>query len=322
MSEHIDAIDEQAHTHADTVRDIASEGPMHHDAEHLVPNAAPAHELSLDAPALPRKSLASKARSFIGPFAVFVLFLVFWEFMHRWGMRHILDKRPALLPSPLTVVHISFGRPSIRRQLIGGLGWTSYAAFVGLGVTIVIGMTLAVIMAQAAWVERSIYPYLVALQATPVLAIVPIIYSIFGGGMASRIYVCVMISIFPVVTNTLFGLTSVDSSQHDLFTLRKASNVTRMMKLQFPAAMPSIFTGFRISAGLSVIGAIVGEQFFAEGEQPGIGTVMDLFRTKLRYPAMYGGLLVAAALGISVFFAFNALGKLIVGHWHESTRRS
>jgi NitT/TauT family transport system permease protein len=183
-------------------------------------------------------------------------------------------------------------------------------------------MTLAVIMAQAVWAERSIYPYLVALQATPVLAIVPIIYSIFGGGMASRIYVCVMISIFPVVTNTLFGLTSVDSSQHDLFTLRNASTFTRLTRLQFPAAMPSIFTGFRISAGLSVIGAIVGEQFFREGQKPGIGIVMEEFRVKLRYPAMYGGLLIAAALGIVVFFVFNTLGKLVVGHWHESTRRT
>ena len=183
-------------------------------------------------------------------------------------------------------------------------------------------MLLAIVMAQAVWVERSIYPYLVALQATPVLAIVPIIYSVFGGGMNSRIYVCVMISIFPIVTNTLFGLTSVDSSQHDLFTLRNASTFTRLFKLQFPAAMPSVFTGFRISAGLAVIGAIVGEQFFREGEKPGIGIVMEQFRQKLRYPQMYGGLLIASLLGIAVFFVFNALGKLVVGHWYESTRRT
>jgi NitT/TauT family transport system permease protein len=316
MSEHTDI-------HADTVRETASEGPMHHDVESLLPNAAPSHELALDAPpATPVTSMKSRILTFVGPTIVLVLFIAFWEFMHRWGMKHLLDKRPALLPSPATVLHISFGQGAVRRQLVGGLGWTMYAAFVGLGITILIGMTLAVIMAQAVWAERSIYPYLVALQATPVLAIVPIIYSIFGGGMASRIYVCVMISIFPVVTNTLFGLTSVDSSQHDLFTLRNASTYTRLTKLQFPAAMPSIFTGFRISAGLSVIGAIVGEQFFREGQKPGIGIVMEEFRQKLRYPAMYGGLLIAAALGIAVFFAFNTLGKLVVGHWHEATRRS
>ena len=269
-----------------------------------------------------KRTLSQRIASLIGPAIVLVLFIAFWEFMHRWGMRHILDKRPQLLPSLATVINKAFVDGIVRRQLIAGLGWTSYAAFIGLGVTILLGMVLAIIMAQAVWAERSIYPYLVALQATPVLAIVPIIYSIFGGGMGSRIYVCVMISIFPIVTNTLFGLTSVDQSQHDLFTLRKASTFTRLTKLQFPAAMPSIFTGFRISAGLSVIGAIVGEQFFREGQRPGIGIVMEEFRQKVRYAPMYGGLLIAAALGIAVFFAFSMLSKLVVGHWHEATRRS
>jgi NitT/TauT family transport system permease protein len=269
-----------------------------------------------------KRTLGQRALSLTGPFTVFILFIVFWEFMHRWGMRHILDKRPQLLPSLATIINKGFVDGAVRRQLIAGLGWTSYAAFIGLGVTIVLGMVLAIIMTQAAWAERSLYPYLVALQATPVLAIVPIIYSIFGGGMGSRIYVCVMISIFPIVTNTLFGLTSVDASQHDLFTLRNASTFTRLVKLQFPAAMPSIFTGFRISAGLSVIGAIVGEQFFREGQHPGVGIVIEEFRQKVRYAPMYGGLLIAAALGIAVFFAFSMLSKLVVGHWHEATRRS
>ena len=89
-------------------------------------------------------------------------------------------------------------------------------------------------MAQAQWIERSMYPYLVALQAIPVLAIVPLILSVFGGGIGSRIFVCVMISIFPIVTNTLFGLTSVDPAQHDLFTLRRASRRTRLWQAAVP----------------------------------------------------------------------------------------
>ena len=129
-----------------------------------------------------------------------------------------------------------------------------------------------------------------------------------------------MISIFPIVTNTLFGLLSADRGQHDLFTLHDVSRWTRLSKLQFPAAMPAIFTGFRIAAGLAVIGAIVGEKFF-RGEK-GIGIVIDSIRSKGAYPQMYGALLLAAALGIAVFFFFGWLGKLVVGHWHESTRKT
>jgi len=260
--------------------------------------------------------------SLIGPAIVFVLFIAFWEYMHRDGLRRFLDKNPKLLPSPATVVDSGFMNEIVRDKLLTGLGWTSFAAFIGLGITIVIGMSLAVVMARAVWMERSIYPYLVALQATPVLAIVPLIYFVFGGGMGSRLFVCVMISIFPIVTNTLFGLTSVEASQHDLFTLRGASGFARLFKLQFPAAMPAIFTGFRISAGLSVVGAIVGEQFFRQGSKPGLGMFIDQFRQRGIYAGMYADVITASALGIAVFFAFGFLGRLVVGHWHEPTRRN
>lgn len=260
--------------------------------------------------------------AFVGPVAFLGLFLAFWEYMHLDGMRRFFDKPGFLLPSVVTVIDKSFLESNSRSQMITGLGWTALAAAVGLGIAIVLGMSIAVAMSQAQWIERSIYPYLVAAQAIPILAVVPLINSVFGGGFGSRIFVCVMISIFPIVTNTLFGLTSVDRSQLELFALRNAGAGTRLMKLQFPAAMPSIFTGFRISAGLAVIGVVVGEQFFRAGQKPGIGVVVELFRQKARFPQVYGGLMVAAGLGIVVFFAFGALSKMVVGHWHESARRS
>jgi NitT/TauT family transport system permease protein len=258
----------------------------------------------------------------IGPLVTLALFIAFWEYMHRDGMRRFFDKPGFLVPSPATVIDQSFLDSVVRSQMIKGLGWTALSAFIGLAIAIVLGVSIAVLMATAEWIERSWYPYLVALQAIPVLAVVPLIGSVFGGGLGSRIFVCVMISIFPIVTNTLFGLTSVDAAQHDLFSVRRVSRRTRLWKLQFPAAMPAIFTGFRISAGLSVVGAVVGEQFFREGEKPGIGVVIEQFRQKARFPQVYGGLLIAAALGIVVFFLFGLLGKLVVGKWYEPSRRS
>lgn len=275
-------------------------------------------------PAPPAASATKKRDvvSIVGPIIVFALFLAGWELMHRWGMRALFDKPDFLLSSPVTVVDKAYLDPVVRKQMISGLGWTSMAAGIGLLITIVIGMTLAVLMSLAQWLERSFYPYLVALQAVPVLAIAPLIYSVFGGGMGSRIFVCVMISIFPVVTNTLFGLTGVDKGQHELFTLRRASGITRLLKLQFPAAMPAIFTGFRISAGLSVIGAVVGEQFFRQGEKPGLGVIMEQFRQKSRFAELYGGIITACLLGIVVFLLFGYLSKLVVGRWYEATRQS
>lgn len=255
-----------------------------------------------------------------GPLVVLGLVLALWEYMHRSGVRTFFDKPGNLVPSPATTIHDSFFESASRSNMITGLKWTTLASFTGLAIAIVVGMGIAMLMATAAWVERSVFPYLVALQAVPVLAIVPIIYIIFGSGLNARVFVCVMISIFPIASNTLFGLLSADQAQHDLFKLQGASTLTRLFKLQLPAALPAIFAGFRISAGLSVVGAVVGEQFFRQGEMPGIGIIMERYRVNGRYPQVFGGLLVACALGIAVFFFFGWLSRIVVGRWHESTR--
>jgi NitT/TauT family transport system permease protein len=256
----------------------------------------------------------------LGPTIVFVVFVAVWHWMHTNGMRTLFDRPGFLIPAPETVIHDSFVDDRARSALLNGIKWTAYIALIGLAITIVVGMILAVVMAQARSVENSIYPYLVAIQAIPILAIVPVIYSMFGGGLIPRILVCVLISIFPIVTNTLFGLQSADTGQHDLFTLRGANRFTRLVKLQLPAAMPNIFTGFRISAGLSVIGAVVGEQFFRAGSKPGIGIVLESYRQKGIYPQVFGCLILAAGLGIAVFLFFGWLAKTVVGYWHESGR--
>jgi NitT/TauT family transport system permease protein len=135
------------------------------------------------------------------------------------------------------------------------------------------------------------------------------------------VLVCVIISLFPIITNTLFGLLSADRSQHELFTLHGASRITRLRKLQFPAALPAIFTGFRISAGLAVIGSVVGDIFFQRGER-GIGQLIQVYGARLNYTTMFGALIVTVALGITVFGIFGWLSKRFIGKWHESTRQS
>ncbi len=258
----------------------------------------------------------------VAPLVLLAVFIAIWYMMHYWGLRFFFDKDgKRLVPTPLQVWDGTIVRPIARNRYIEGVKWTSIVAFGGLAITIVIGCTLAVLMSQAKWVEGAVYPYLVALQAVPILAVIPLIYSVFGGGLTPRFFVCIMIAFFPIVTNTLFGLNSADPDQHDLFTLRNASRWTRLVKLQLPSALPNIFTGFRISAGLSVIGAVVGEQFFRAGSKPGVGIVMDIYRVKGVYAPLYGGVIIACLLGILTFLLFGWISKLVIGNWYEAGER-
>ena len=128
-------------------------------------------------------------------------------------------------------------------------------------------------MSQSKLIERAVFPLLVALQAIPILAMVPLIAIWFDTKTTSRVIVCVIIAFFPIVLNTLFGLVSADPGLHDLLTLHHASRWTRLRRSMLPAALPAMFAGLRISAGLSVIGAIVGDFFFGRGER-GLGQLI------------------------------------------------
>jgi NitT/TauT family transport system permease protein len=129
----------------------------------------------------------------------------------------------------------------------------------------------------------------------------------------------VLIAFFPVVNNTLFGLLSVDKSQHELFTLQRATRATRLWKLQYPAALPAIFVGLRNAAGLSVIGAVVGDFYFRQGN-PGIGAQIDVYRQRLYGPEMIAAIILTALFGLVVFIFFGWLGNRAIGKWHTTTR--
>lgn len=253
----------------------------------------------------------------LGPVLVFALFVGSW-----YGLNALMSaNRKFLVPMPHKVIDVAFLQGDNRAELLRGLWLSTQVALVGLGLAIVVGMVLAIAMSQARWVERSVYPYLVALQAIPILAFVPLIGALFDFSFRARVIVCVIIALFPIVANTLFGLLNVDRSQHELFTLQGAGRLTRLRKLQLPAAMPSIFNGFRIAAGLSVIGAVVGDFFFRQG-QAGIGQQIDVYYKRLRGEEMYGAVILSSALGIAVFLAFGWLSRFVVGHWYQPTRHS
>ena len=248
------------------------------------------------------------------PFLLFLAFLGVWYLISYV----VLDgDRRFLLPPPHSVVRVAFLDTYSVTELLRGLGLTAQVALLGLLLAIGIGITVAVLMSQARWIERSLYPYAVILQTLPILAMVPLIAFWFGYGFNARVLVCVLIALFPIINNTLFGLRSVDQGQCDLFALHRTGRIIRLWKLQLPAALPAIFAGFRISAGLAVIGAIVGDFFFKQGD-PGIGVLIDLYRSRLQSEQLIGAVILSSALGIVVFWFFSFLTKRVVGGWHES----
>ena len=245
--------------------------------------------------------------------------LVFLTFVGAWyGYSALVGptERNISSPYPHAVVQTVFGDLSNLSELLKATWVTTKVASVGLVIAMAVGILFAVLMSQAKWIERSFYPYAVLLQTVPILALVPLIGLRWGFGFKSRVIVCVIISLFPIITNTLFGLKSTERGHGDLFLLHNAPRLTRLRKLHFPAALPAMFTGFRISAGLSVIGAIVGDFFFGRGEK-GLGIKIRDYTNFLETEMLIGGIILSALLGIAMFQVFGSIGRAITGAWHD-----
>ncbi|WP_433594080.1 ABC transporter permease [Nocardia sp. CA-145437] len=259
----------------------------------------------------------------IAPVRVFAPILVFVLVMSAWSIAsHVLiaPESRFLLPPPEAVVSKGLLDAATRAEILQALGATVQIALVGLVIAIVLGVTFAVIMSQARWAEYSLYPYAVILQTIPVLAVVPLFGFWFGYEFGSRVIVCVMVSLFPVITNTLFGLKSVQPSEHDLFTLHGANRWQRLLKLQLPAALPAMISGFKISAGMAVIGSIVADFFFRQGN-PGIGRMIDVYRQRLATEELLTALLLSSLVGLILFWIFDFLaGRVDRAHGKRARR--
>lgn len=258
-------------------------------------------------------SLPRWLRVALPPAAVALAVLAAWYL----GSYVLVDAdRRFLLPPPHEVVRIGFLDPVNLAELLAGLRLTAEVAVTGLVIAAVTGLVLAVLMSRARWLERSIYPYAVLLQTVPILALVPLFGFWFGFGFPSRVLTCVLIALFPITANALFGLRSVDPALHDLFTLHQAGRWTRLWKLQLPAALPAILTGLRISAGAAVIGAIVGDFFFQQGPA-GLGQLIYVYPRRLQSEMLFSAVILASVFGLLVFWFFGVVARAATA-WHDS----
>lgn len=259
-------------------------------------------------PTSPRRGRA--VLRFAPPLLGLALILGLWE-----GVTRLLDTPAYLVPKPTDIVEAVSENWS---QLLEATGRTMIASLSGLALGIVFGISGAVILGFSGFLERSLFPYAITLQTTPIVAIAPLIVIWIGPGVKSIIVCSLIISFFPMLSNTLAGLNSVDPEARMLFRLYGASRWRTMWKLRLPGAMPYIMAGVTISGGLSVIGAIVGE-FVAGigGGRGGLGFVIQVSSKQFNVPYLFAGAIAGALTGITYHLATKRLARRLLV-WHES----
>jgi NitT/TauT family transport system permease protein len=242
----------------------------------------------------------------VPPLIPFVVITLALEWMVRSGAAPSY-----LVPAPSAVLRALLDS---RDELAAAMAKTSAAALIGFALSTLTGIAVAVLLSSSRAIQRAFYPYAVFFQTVPIIAIAPLLVIWFGYGMKTVIASAFIVSIFPVIANTLTGLLSTDPALRDLFQMYGASAGVTLVKLRFPAALPQILTGLRVASGLAVIGAIVGE--FIGGQ--GLGSVVDVARTQQRVDKVFAAVLLASVLGLALFGLINLISTLTLRRWHAS----
>jgi len=227
---------------------------------------------------------------------------------------------PYILPGPLAVAQALIARyPS----LLNSLWITTIEALGGLVASILAGIAIAMIFAQWRWLRQLVYPYTILLQTVPIVAVAPLIINWVGAGIFAVTVVTFIICLAPIIANTTQGLVSVDENLINLFVMHKASRAQILFKLRLANALPNIFTGVRISAGISVIGGLTGELFAGSTRvgEGGLGYAILYANNQMEIGYLFALVFAATVLGFTFFFIVMFLEWLALHNWHESSRQ-
>ena len=257
-----------------------------------------------------RRLLGWAATSLAPPLAFFALLVTAWHLAVAWS-----GVRPFLLPGPLRVADVIVGSFP---ELIGAVTVTATGALAGFLLSCTFGIAVALLFSQSRMIERSMFPYAIFLQTVPIVAIAPLVILWIGNGLQGVVAVSFIISLFPIIANATTGLTSIRPDLLDLFLLNNASRWQTLFKLRLPHAVPSILTGAKVSSGLSVIGAIVGEFFAGYGtEDQGLGYLIILADGQAKTALLFASILFSTLLGLGIFTAVGALNTSLVRRWGD-----
>jgi NitT/TauT family transport system permease protein len=236
------------------------------------------------------------------------IILVLWELGVRLG-----DVPTFLLPPPSAILSsINSNLPALLTH-----SWvTLLETLAGFGLSLAIGIPLAVLIVSSRLFERILYPMLVASQAVPKVALAPILLVSLGYGIMPKVIVALLIAFFPVVVNTVTGLASVDADTLKLMRSMGASKLDVFTKVRFPHAVPSMIAGFKVAIALAVVGAVVGEFV---GSRSGLGYYMLLATGNFDTPLVFACVVMLTVMGIVLFYTVGLL-EVVLARWNRAAR--
>jgi putative hydroxymethylpyrimidine transport system permease protein len=229
-------------------------------------------------------------RRLIAPLLMFAAAILAWQGVASTGWFDDLT-----LASPTEVARSLWHDHAL---LIDSLGVTLTEVAVGLGISVAIGVVCAIGMHLWRPLHEAAYPLLVGTQAVPVVLVAPLFIIAFDYGLWPKVAIVALVCFFPVTVNLMDGLRSVAPEQLKLMRSLGASRLETLWKVEVPSALPSLFSGLKIAATVSVIGAVFGE---AAGAESGLGYLVLLDNHQLQTPRAYAGVVLLAALAVGLF---------------------
>jgi NitT/TauT family transport system permease protein len=233
-----------------------------------------------------------------------------------WQAHIVVNQVPKyIMPAPLDVATALVNDWA---TLWPSLLVTLRITFVALALALIGGVGLAVILVQSRWIELAIFPFAVILQVTPMIAIAPLLI-IYLDTPTALLTCAFIVAFFPILSNMVAGLKSVDHNLLNLFELYGASRWQTLIHLKLPSSLPYFAAGLRIGGGLSLIASVVAE-FAAGSAGRGAGLAFRLLESgyRLNYPRLYAALILLMMTGVAIFAATSFVSWLLLHRWHES----
>ncbi len=251
----------------------------------------------------------SRLLRIVAPLTFAVAVLALWQLYVA-----VSDISDSSLPAPTQVVEAGWDQ---RELLLDNTWVTVQEILIGFAAAIVLGVTLAVVIRSSRLAERALYPWLVVSQMVPIPAIAPIIVLWTGFDLRPKIIVIALVAFFPIAVNTIDGLRAADPQLLRLMRTMRASGWQRFRYAQLPAALPFLFSGLKIAAALSVIGAVFGEWV---GASEGLGYLILVLNNATATATMFATIFLLAVIGITLFALVSLAERLLLPWYHDARR--